>query len=73
MDKVATALNADFIVALGDNFYTEGVESTDSNRFEDTFNAVYSPASLQKDWFVVAGNHGMHYDEMLRMMHYLFL
>ena len=61
MDKVATAINAEFIVAVGDNFYTEGVDSADSDRFENTFNSVYSPASLQKDWFVIAGNHGEHH------------
>jgi len=29
----------------------------ESERFENTFNSVYSPNSLQKDWYVIAGNH----------------
>lgn len=58
MDKVATALKAQFVVALGDNFYFEGVKNDMDPRFEKTFESVYSPDSLQVPWYVIAGNHG---------------
>lgn len=34
MSKVAEQMGADFILALGDNFYFRGVESVDSQRFQ---------------------------------------
>lgn len=58
MDKVAAALNAEFVMAVGDNFYYDGVPSETSSRFQSTFENVYTGQALQKDWFVIAGNHG---------------
>lgn len=34
MSEVAEQMGADFVLALGDNFYYTGVESVDSPRFE---------------------------------------
>lgn len=34
MSKVAEQMGADFILALGDNFYFRGVDSVDSQRFQ---------------------------------------
>jgi len=43
---------------LGDNFYSHGVESVDSRRFEETFEDVYpSGAFGNLPFHVVAGNH----------------
>eukprot|EP01040_Poterioochromonas_malhamensis_P012043 gene12043-13157_t len=60
MDKIATTLQAEFILALGDNFYHSGVVNEYDTRFQTTFENVYTPESLQKNWYVVAGNHD-HY------------
>ncbi len=60
MDKIATSLQAEFILALGDNFYHSGVVNEYDTRFQTTFENVYTPESLQKNWYVVAGNHD-HY------------
>ncbi|XP_077462101.1 tartrate-resistant acid phosphatase type 5a [Stigmatopora argus] len=57
MSKVAEQMGADFVLALGDNFYFKGVDRLDSPRFKDTFEAVYTGKSLNIPWYVVAGNH----------------
>lgn len=57
MSKVAEQVGADFVLALGDNFYYKGVDSVDSPRFKDTFESVYTAKSLKIPWYVVAGNH----------------
>eukprot|EP01035_Chromulina_nebulosa_P023117 gene23117-29954_t len=62
MDKIATSVNAEFIVALGDNFYNSGVTKESDPRFEQTFETVYTPSSLQKNWYLIAGNHGIRFE-----------
>ncbi|XP_037546455.1 tartrate-resistant acid phosphatase type 5a [Nematolebias whitei] len=57
MSKVAEHMGADFILALGDNFYFRGVDSVDSQRFQETFESVYTTKPLQVPWYVLAGNH----------------
>ncbi|XP_061579089.1 tartrate-resistant acid phosphatase type 5a [Cololabis saira] len=57
MSKVAEQMGADFVLALGDNFYYKGVNSVDSPRFQETFESVYTAKSLRVPWYVVAGNH----------------
>ena len=58
MDKIAQKLDASFVLAVGDNFYSNGVTVETDPRFGETFESVYNQASLQKPWYVVAGNHG---------------
>jgi 3',5'-cyclic AMP phosphodiesterase CpdA len=57
MDKIATAMKSQFVVALGDNFYFTGVDNENDKRFDRTFGDVYTPESLQTPWYVIAGNH----------------
>lgn len=57
MGKIAEQMGADFILALGDNFYYKGVTSVDSPRFQETYESVYTAKSLQVPWYVIAGNH----------------
>ncbi|KAM8879164.1 tartrate-resistant acid phosphatase type 5a [Spinachia spinachia] len=57
MSKVAEQMGADFVMALGDNFYFKGVDSVDSPRFQNTFESVYTAKSLKIPWYVLAGNH----------------
>jgi len=57
MGKVAEELKAQFVLALGDNFYFSGVRDAASDRFEHTWDKVYSASSLQVPWYVIAGNH----------------
>lgn len=58
MATVAHNLDAEGVLLLGDNFYTHGVDSVDSVRFNITFEQVYPPASFQElPFYVIAGNH----------------
>ena len=57
MGKVAEMIDAEFVVALGDNFYFSGIKDSHSERFQQTFQDVYTAESLQKPWYAIAGNH----------------
>lgn len=57
MDKVATALKSEFVLAVGDNIYHDGAIDENDTRFQSSFESVYSPSSLQTDWYVIFGNH----------------
>ncbi|KAK3752600.1 hypothetical protein QZH41_018799, partial [Actinostola sp. cb2023] len=60
MGKTADELTAQFVVALGDNFYFDGVKNVDDERFQETFENVFVAPSLQVPWYFCAGNHD-HY------------
>lgn len=57
LGKAATALNANFIISTGDNFYPSGVISVNDPLFRYSFEDIYTDFSLQWDWYVVLGNH----------------
>ena len=60
MGKMAERLKPEFILALGDNFYTYGVKNVDDERFNETFEDIFTSPSLQIPWYFCAGNHD-HY------------
>ena len=43
MGKTAADIDANFTIALGDNFYDDGVEDVDDKRFKDTFEVSQKP------------------------------
>ncbi len=57
MGIAANALKAQFIISVGDNFYENGVASTDDRQWQISFEDVYHAYSLQVPWFVALGNH----------------
>ncbi|UJR16223.1 hypothetical protein I4U23_003133 [Adineta vaga] len=57
MGKLGVKLNTTFQLALGDNFYYDGVQSVNDSRFQNTFEHVFSATALQTPWYVLAGNH----------------
>ncbi len=57
MDKAAAETGARFTVAVGDNFYENGVASVDDAKWRTSFEDVYTGAHLQTPWYAVLGNH----------------
>ena len=53
-------LAAKFVVAVGDNFYENGVESVTDPHWQKSFEKVYTAPSLQVPWWAVLGNHDYH-------------
>eukprot|EP01041_Mallomonas_annulata_P004114 gene4114-8173_t len=60
MGVYAWLINAQFVVALGDNFYNDGVQSTSDSLWKSAFHDVYNSAYLQVPWYPVLGNHDYH-------------
>ena len=57
MGKTATTINAQFIIATGDNFYPGGVISEWDPLWKYSFEDIYTNFHLQWDWYPVLGNH----------------
>ncbi|KAK6179459.1 hypothetical protein SNE40_011815 [Patella caerulea] len=57
MAKISRARKPSFVLALGDNFYYNGVKNVNDPRFQETFEVVYRDVSLLIPWYVIAGNH----------------
>ena len=51
MNAVARNISSQFVVALGDNFYHYGINTTcESPRFSQSWDDVYNGEALQTDW-----------------------
>ena len=48
------------ILALGDNFYEDGVTSVGDEQWQTTWKDVWEPQVLALQWFPVLGNHDYH-------------
>lgn len=57
MGITATEINAQFIIATGDNFYPSGVISEWDPLWKYSFEDIYTDFHLQWDWYPVLGNH----------------
>jgi len=57
MATYASSKPADFLIALGDNFYSNGVSSTTDSLWTSVYTNVYNYESLQIPWYVIFGNH----------------
>ena len=58
MEIAARAANARFVVAVGDNFYEDGVQSVTDPKWRTSFEDVYTGDHLrQMPWYVALGNH----------------
>ncbi|MCG9791608.1 metallophosphoesterase [Flavobacterium algicola] len=57
MGNAAKTIDSDFVISVGDNFYPNGVQSTQDYAWIASFESIYTAYSLQNDWFVTLGNH----------------
>src|SRR5450432_3924459 len=57
MNDFSDTYDAKFIISTGDNFYVNGVRSIHDPLWQSSFEDVYRGIWLQKDWYVVLGNH----------------
>jgi predicted MPP superfamily phosphohydrolase len=57
MHTVAELNQSEFIVAVGDNFYTQGVVDTNDSKFADYWKNMYTGYLANIPWYVVLGNH----------------
>ena len=55
MGRIGEEMDIDFVVSTGDNFYDNGLKDVEDPNFVDSFTNVYTPKSLQKQWF--SGNN----------------
>ncbi len=53
-------LQPKFVVAVGDNFYEDGVKSVKDPQWQESFEKVYTAQSLQAPWWAILGNHDYH-------------
>ncbi len=59
MKKVSDTSNrgADFVLGVGDNFYSEGVKSIADRKWRDHFEDVYTAEQFPMTFYMVLGNH----------------
>lgn len=69
MGRIAKTNKTSFTVALGDNFYFDGVKNVEDKRFFRTFENIFKAESLQTPWYILAGNHD-HYGNISAQIAY---
>lgn len=52
----------DFVLLLGDNFYSDGVKTVDDPQWQDKFEKMYDAKRLPMPFYVVLGNHDWRND-----------
>ncbi len=57
MGQVAEAIDPEAVLALGDVFHYNGVQSVNDPLWLSNFESIYSHPELMIDWFPVCGNH----------------
>lgn len=57
MNKVADQFNTSFVIAVGDNFYDDGVNSVDDPKWTSLWTDIYTSTLGQLPWLTLMGNH----------------
>lgn len=58
MAKLAKEHNTHFQFAMGDNFYFDGVQNVNDERFQNSFEKVFNDSNLvNTPWFLSLGKH----------------
>ncbi|WVZ51294.1 hypothetical protein U9M48_002450 [Paspalum notatum var. saurae] len=67
MGIIGEKMDIDFVVSVGDNFYSNGLTGIDDKAFEESFVNIYTAKSLQKPWYTVLGNHDYRGDALAQL------
>jgi len=67
MGRIGEELDIDFVVSTGDNFYDNGLKEEHDPAFLDSFTNIYTAKSLQKQWYIVLGNHDYRGDVLAQL------
>jgi acid phosphatase len=59
-----------FIISLGDNFYPDGVESTDDEKWEKIYRSVFTGKNLYCPWYPILGNHDYGINPQVQIDYY---
>ncbi|MFQ3576071.1 MAG: metallophosphoesterase, partial [Cytophagales bacterium] len=57
MDVYAAQFDPEFIISTGDNFYTNGVASTQDPHWTLSFENIYAKGGITCPWYPILGNH----------------
>lgn len=57
MGTTARESGAQFVLTVGDNFYSTGVASVADSHWVESFESVYTDPALQIPWYPALGNH----------------
>src|ERR1700729_1241386 len=60
MNVISMKYGVDFYISTGDNFYDNGIRSVNDPLWTTSFENIYHGGALQRDWYVVLGNHDYH-------------
>jgi len=60
MGRTAVETGTHFVIALGDNFYPDGVPGVETPQWQTSYEKIYRAPSLQVPWYVLLGNHDYH-------------
>jgi len=60
LGQTADTIHSQLVLALGDNFYDDGVKTVTDSQWHTSFEDIYTARSLQTPWYVVPGNHDYH-------------
>ena len=61
LGPAVASFNATVLLAVGDNFYEDGVVNDTDPQWKTTYEDVYTHPALQLPWYAIEGNHDHHY------------
>ncbi|XP_062113240.1 purple acid phosphatase 7-like isoform X2 [Humulus lupulus] len=67
MGIIGEKLDIEFVISTGDNFYEDGLTGVNDPAFYESFSNIFTAPSLQKQWYIVLGNHDYRGDTLAQL------